>query len=86
MLKGSHIVEVEDFELGVAVALEGDRLVTAVIPQANRLTWSEFHTTYVQVIEEARRGKIVEVRAPLMISSPAASGCARRFRSWCRRR
>ncbi len=74
VLKGSHIVEVEDFELGVAVALEGDRLVTAVIPQANRLTWSEFHSTYVQVIEEARRGKIVEVRAPLMISSLGSFG------------
>ncbi len=74
VLKGSHIVEVEDFELGVAVALEGDRLVTAVIPQANRLTWSEFHTTYVRVIEEARRGKIVEVRAPVMISSLGSFG------------
>jgi pyruvate/2-oxoglutarate dehydrogenase complex dihydrolipoamide acyltransferase (E2) component len=74
VLKGTHIVEVEDFELGVAVALEGDRLVTAVIPQANRLTWSEFHSTYVRVIDEARRGKIVEVRAPLMISSLGSFG------------
>ncbi len=74
VLKGTHIVEVEDFELGVAVALEGDRLVTAVIPQANRLTWGEFHDTYVRVIEEARRGKIVEVRAPLMISSLGSFG------------
>ncbi len=74
VLKGSHIVEVEDFELGVAVALEGDRLVTAVIPQANRLTWDEFHATYVRVIDEARRGKIVEVRAPLMISSLGSFG------------
>ncbi len=74
VLKGTHIVEVEDFELGVAVALEGDRLVTAVIPQANRLTWDEFHATYVRVIEEARRGKIVEVRAPLMISSLGSFG------------
>lgn len=74
VLKGTHIVEVEDFELGVAVALEGDRLVTAVIPQANRLTWDEFHAAYVRVIEEARRGKIVEVRAPLMISSLGSFG------------
>jgi 2-oxoisovalerate dehydrogenase E1 component len=74
VLKGTHIVEVEEFELGVAVALEGDRLVTAVIPQANRLTWDEFHATYVRVIEEARRGKIVEVRAPLMISSLGSFG------------
>lgn len=74
VLKGTHIVEVEDFELGVAVALEGDRLVTAVIPQANRLTWDEFHETYVRVIDEARRGKIVEVRAPLMISSLGSFG------------
>ncbi|MFT3829697.1 MAG: thiamine pyrophosphate-dependent enzyme [Opitutaceae bacterium] len=74
VLKGTHIVEVEDFELGVAVALEGDRLVTAVIPHANRLTWDEFHATYVRVIEEARRGKIVEVRAPLMISSLGSFG------------
>jgi pyruvate/2-oxoglutarate dehydrogenase complex dihydrolipoamide acyltransferase (E2) component len=74
VLKGSHIVEVEDFELGVAVALEGDRLVTAVIPQANRLTWTEFHETYVRVIDEARRGKIVEVRAPVLISSLGSFG------------
>ena len=74
VLKGTHIVEVEDFELGVAVALEGDRLVTAVIPQANRLTWNQFHETYVRVIDEARRGKIVEVRAPVLISSLGSFG------------
>ncbi|MBK8477659.1 MAG: 2-oxo acid dehydrogenase subunit E2 [Opitutaceae bacterium] len=74
VLKGTHIVEVVDFELGVAVALEGDRLVTAVIPQANRLSWTEFHETYVRVIDEARRGKIVEVRAPVLISSLGSFG------------
>jgi 2-oxoisovalerate dehydrogenase E1 component len=74
VLKGTHIVEVVDFELGVAVALEGDRLVTAVIPHANRLSWNEFHETYVRVIDDARRGKIVEVRAPVLISSLGSFG------------
>ena len=74
VLKDGQIVEVGDFELGVAVALEGDRLVTAVIPDANRLTWTEFHTAYARSIEEARLGRIVEVRAPLLISSLGGFG------------
>ena len=35
MLEDDRILENENFDLGVAVAMEGDRLATAVIPEAN---------------------------------------------------
>ncbi|HEX2861718.1 MAG TPA: 2-oxo acid dehydrogenase subunit E2, partial [Lacunisphaera sp.] len=63
-----------DFDLGVAVALEGDRLGTASIALANRLAWPEFVTAYNQAIVETRAGKMTEVMAPLNISSLGAFG------------
>ena len=40
ILEDERIVESENFDLGIAVALEGDRLATAVIVDANKKNWS----------------------------------------------
>ncbi len=72
--KDGIIHELTDFELGVAVALDGDRLGTAAIPTANKLAWADFVTGYNRAIEETRGGKMVEVQAPLNISSLGAFG------------
>lgn len=72
--KDGVIHELGDFELGVAVALEGDRLGTAAIPAANKLAWPEFVTAYNRAIEETRAGRMAEVQAPLNISSLGAFG------------
>jgi 2-oxoisovalerate dehydrogenase E1 component len=72
--KEGVIHETTDFELGVAVALEGDRLGTAAIPAANRLGWNDFVAAYNRAVEETRAGKIAEVQAPLNISSLGAFG------------
>lgn len=74
VLNGSQIYELQDFELGVAVALEGDKLATAVIPRANRHTWAEFTAEYAKAIEAARTGKLTDIRAPLLISSLGGFG------------
>ena len=39
ILEDDQIVQNDDFDLGVAVALEGDRLATAVITTANQKSW-----------------------------------------------
>src|SRR5207253_5539944 len=39
VLEDETIVENENFDLGIAVAIEGDRLATAVITEANRKSW-----------------------------------------------
>lgn len=72
--KDGTIHELGDFELGVAVALEGDRLGTAAIAQSNKLAWPEFVTAYNRAVEETRGGKMLEVQAPLNISSLGAFG------------
>src|SRR5213075_550348 len=46
ILEDDQIVENEDFDLGIAVALEGDRLATAVITNAKGKSWPEFIATY----------------------------------------
>lgn len=74
VLADRSIREVEDFDLGVAVALEGDRLGTASIACANRLAWSDFAPAYLRAIDEVRHGRIVEVRAPLLITSLGGFG------------
>ena len=72
--KEGVIHELTDFDLGVAVALDGDRLGTAALAQANKLGWADFITGYSRAIEETRGGKMVEVQAPLNISSLGAFG------------
>ena len=42
ILDDDRIVENDDFDLGIAVALENDRLATAVIVEANKKSWPDF--------------------------------------------
>ena len=72
--KDGAILEQTDFELGVAVALDGDRLATAPVVNANRLAWNAFVAAYNQAVEETRAGKLVDVQAPINLTSLGAFG------------
>jgi pyruvate/2-oxoglutarate dehydrogenase complex dihydrolipoamide acyltransferase (E2) component len=72
--KDGVITEYGVFDQGVAVALEGDRLATAALTGANRLSWPDFAAAYAQAIAATRAGQIVEIQAPLNISSLGAFG------------
>ncbi len=72
--KDGAIYEQSDFDLGVAVALEGDRLATAVIRRSNRLSWPEFAAAYQAAVEATRGGKVEDVQAPLNLTSLGAFG------------
>jgi 2-oxoisovalerate dehydrogenase E1 component len=72
--KDGVILEQTDFEFGVAVALDGDRLATAAIAQANRLGWADFAAAYNRAIDDTRAGRITEVQAPLNLTSLGAFG------------
>src|SRR5215208_2244154 len=58
ILEDDQIVQNDDFDLGVAVALEGDRLATAVITTANQKSWTEFISTYNETIAATRGGRV----------------------------
>ena len=72
--KDGAILEHKDFELGIAVALEGDRLATAVIRKSNLFDWPGFVAAYAKALESARTGKPEEVQAPLNLTSLGAFG------------
>jgi pyruvate/2-oxoglutarate dehydrogenase complex dihydrolipoamide acyltransferase (E2) component len=72
--KDGTILEQADFECGVAVALDGDRLATAAIPAANRLAWGDFAAAYQRALEETRAGRLTDVQAPMNITSLGAFG------------
>ncbi len=72
--KDGTILEQQDFDLGVAVALEGDRLATAVVRRCNRLGWTEFVAAYQAAIDATRSGSVEEVQAPLNLTSLGAFG------------
>jgi pyruvate/2-oxoglutarate dehydrogenase complex dihydrolipoamide acyltransferase (E2) component len=72
--KDGSIVEPEKFDLGIAVALEGDRLATAVLHAAATLGWAEFASAYVGAVAAVRMGKIEDVQAPLNITSLGGFG------------
>ena len=74
MLEDDRIVESEDFDLGVAVAMEGDRLATAVITAANTLAWPDFVRRYNETVEATRGGRVDAMNAPIVISSLGAFG------------
>jgi 2-oxoisovalerate dehydrogenase E1 component len=74
MLDDDRIIESEKFDLGVAVALEGDRLATAVITDANTLAWPEFIKRYGEAVEATRGGRVDAMNAPVVISSLGAFG------------
>jgi pyruvate/2-oxoglutarate dehydrogenase complex dihydrolipoamide acyltransferase (E2) component len=74
MLDDDRIIEHEVFDLGVAVALAGDRLATAVITEANKFAWPEFVTRYNEAVEATRTGRVDAMNAPIVISSLGAFG------------
>ncbi|MFL6584481.1 MAG: thiamine pyrophosphate-dependent enzyme [Chthoniobacterales bacterium] len=74
ILEDDTIEQHQDFDLGVAVALENDRLATAVITRANQREWAEFVSRYNETVEETRAGRVDAVTAPLVISSLGAFG------------
>jgi 2-oxoisovalerate dehydrogenase E1 component len=74
MLEDERIVENENFDLGIAVALEDDRLATAVIVDANKKTWPEFVQTYNETVDATRTGRVDAMNAPVVITSLGAFG------------
>jgi 2-oxoisovalerate dehydrogenase E1 component len=74
ILEDETIVENENFDLGIAVAIEGDRLATAVITEANRKSWDEFAEIYRKIVDETRTGRVDAMNAPVVISSLGAFG------------
>jgi 2-oxoisovalerate dehydrogenase E1 component len=74
MLDDDRIVESQGFDLGVAVALDGDRLATAVVTKANTHSWEEFVRHYHKTVEATRGGRVDAMNAPVVISSLGAFG------------
>ena len=74
ILDDDRIVENSDFDLGIAVALDGDRLATAVITAANKKSWPEFVKVYTATVEATRTGRVDAMNAPVVISSLGAFG------------
>jgi len=74
ILEDDQIVQNDDFDLGVAVALEGDRLATAVIANANQKSWPEFVSTYNETVAATRGGRVDAMNAPVVITSLGAFG------------
>lgn len=74
ILEDESIVENENFDLGIAVALGKDRLATAVIVDANRKNWPEFVKIYDETIAATRSGRVDAMNAPVVITSLGAFG------------
>jgi 2-oxoisovalerate dehydrogenase E1 component len=65
--------DADSFDLGIAVALPGDVLETAVIPEANTLEWEQFPESVNASLREARNGSLAsKKRVALTISSLGA--------------
>jgi 2-oxoisovalerate dehydrogenase E1 component len=74
ILEDETIVENANFDVGLAVAIEGDRLATAVMTEANRKNWDEFVRAYGKIVDETRRGRVDAMNASVVISSLGAFG------------
>jgi 2-oxoisovalerate dehydrogenase E1 component len=74
ILEDDQIIEKEDFDLGIAVALEDGRLATAVIVEANKRSWPDFVKIYNETIAATRGGRVDAMNAPVVISSLGAFG------------
>jgi 2-oxoisovalerate dehydrogenase E1 component len=72
ILEDDQIVQNDDFDLGIAVALEGDRLATAVVTTANRRSWPEFVTAFNDTVAATRGGRVDAMNAPVVITSLGA--------------
>jgi len=74
ILDDDRIIENDEFDLGVAVALDDGRLATAVVTRANKRDWPDFVQRYNKTVEETRGGRVDAVNAPVVISSLGAFG------------
>jgi 2-oxoisovalerate dehydrogenase E1 component len=74
ILEDDRIVQNDNFDLGIAVAMEGDRLATAVITNANQKSWPEFVKTYDEIVAATRGGRVDAMNAPVVITSLGAFG------------
>jgi len=74
ILEDDQIVQHDDFDLGIAVALGDDRLATAVITSANQKSWPEFVVTYNETVAATRAGRVDAMNAPVVITSLGAFG------------
>jgi len=74
ILEDDQIIENENFDLGIAVALEGDRLATAVVVDANKKSWPEFVKIYNEMADATRGGRVDAMNAPVVITSLGAFG------------
>ncbi len=74
ILDDDRIVENDEFDLGIAVALDDGRLATAVVTHANKRDWPDFVQRYNQTVEETRGGRVDAMNAPVVISSLGAFG------------
>jgi len=74
ILEDDEIVQNDDFDLGISVALEDDRLATAVITDANKKSWPEFLKIYNDTVEATRSGRVDAMNAPVVITSLGAFG------------
>jgi pyruvate/2-oxoglutarate dehydrogenase complex dihydrolipoamide acyltransferase (E2) component len=72
ILEDGHIIENENFDLGIAVALEGDRLATAVLVDANKKSWPEFVNSYNEAVDATRSGRVDAMNASVVITSLGA--------------
>jgi 2-oxoisovalerate dehydrogenase E1 component len=72
ILEDDQIVQNDNFDLGIAVALEDDRLATAVITTANQRNWPEFVRAYNETVSATRGGRVDAMNAPVVITSLGA--------------
>lgn len=74
VVRGNELVYDSDrFDLGMAVALPGDALETAVVKDAQNLDWGSFQEVFNEALRRTRHGEIdSKNRVPLTISSMGA--------------
>lgn len=74
VVRGGELVhDPEHFDLGIAVALPGDALETAVVKEANRLDWASFVPAFEEALRRTRHGQVdSKNRVSLSISSMGA--------------
>jgi 2-oxoisovalerate dehydrogenase E1 component len=72
ILEDDQIVQNDNFDLGIAVALEGDRLATAVITNSNQKSWPDFVSSYNETVAATRGGRVDAMNAPVVITSLGA--------------
>ncbi|MFU8847449.1 MAG: thiamine pyrophosphate-dependent enzyme [Opitutales bacterium] len=74
VVRGDEIVyDPKGYDLGVAVALPGDQLETAVVKNVNTLEWETFIEVFNESLRRTRHGEVVSKnRVPISISSMGA--------------